>query len=579
MTPLIIDRELLNVQSDIDQLFFDLHALTKDIKNEPLAETVLDIRGKLNEPFLFVIAGEVKAGKSSFVNALLETERDICKVAPDPCTDTIQQIMHGEKEEIIEVNEHLKKIKLPVEILEQISIVDTPGTNSIADHHQEITERFVPHSDLIVFVFEAKNPYRQSAWDFFGFIADEWRKKVIFILQQKDLMKPDELHINVEGVEKYARERGVENPRVFAVSALQEQEGDKENSGFKPLRDFIVENITGGNAFKLKMHSNIDTADKVLSKIQDGMTIREEQLEADLIFREEITKSMNVQEQKSFERVDKMVLNLLQDYDRITGNIRAEFIEGLSFYTLTKRSFGSMFSSKEKSVKDWLSDLTKRLEKELRTNFQTKLEDGMNDISDSIKTMVKMVDLKMDTSKTILTPNHEIFGDIADKRQDAIKVIQENYSQFVDNTENFIDEEIFPQAKSYVPDVAAGGGIAIVGTILAMSAQSLVVDITGGVIAGLGVLIAGATLIFRKRKVIQAFDDEIAKGRVQLERVLEDQVKTYTTKIKNRLDQQFDPFDLYIEQEKDSLTVLRGKTDKIDKEIDTVKEQLGETTL
>ncbi|MBK7009342.1 MAG: dynamin family protein [Saprospiraceae bacterium] len=34
----------------------------------------------------------------------------------------------------------------------------TPGTNTIVAHHQEITEKFIPYSDLIVFVFEAKNP-------------------------------------------------------------------------------------------------------------------------------------------------------------------------------------------------------------------------------------------------------------------------------------------------------------------------------------------------------------------------------------------------------------------------------------
>ena len=51
----------------------------------------------------------------------------------------------------------LKKIFHPVEILREIAIVDTPGTNAIVAHHQEITEGFVPAADLIVFVFEAKN--------------------------------------------------------------------------------------------------------------------------------------------------------------------------------------------------------------------------------------------------------------------------------------------------------------------------------------------------------------------------------------------------------------------------------------
>ncbi|MBL0100328.1 MAG: dynamin family protein [Saprospiraceae bacterium] len=87
---------------------------------------------------------------------MLDTDKEICKVAPMPMTDTIQQILFGEEERIETINPYLKKIYQPVEILREIAIVDTPGTNTIVQHHQEITEKFIPYSDLIVFCFEAK---------------------------------------------------------------------------------------------------------------------------------------------------------------------------------------------------------------------------------------------------------------------------------------------------------------------------------------------------------------------------------------------------------------------------------------
>ncbi len=575
MSQHIIDRDLVEVQGNVDKVFLKVQQLTLDIGNEEMSETISELRQKLEEPFLFVIAGEVKAGKSSFINALLGTGKEICKVAPDPCTDVIQQIVYAPEAKEETINEHLKKISLPVEILEKISIVDTPGTNTIVDHHQEITERFIPHSDLIVFVFEAKNPYRQSAWDFFNFINTEWRKKVIFILQQKDLMRPDDLVTNFNGVKKHAKEKGIEDPKVFSVSALQELEGPQEESGFADLRKFIKENITGVNAYKLKMSSNVSTAEQILRNINSGLDIRRKQYSADINFRTEVKDSMEQQEVKSFQRVEKMVLNLLEDYDRITAEVRKEFVEGLNFFSLAGRSLKSIFTSDEKSVKEWLTDLTRNLEKQLQNNFQTKLEDGMNDISDSIKTMVKMVDLKMKSSQTILEPNHEIFGEIAEKRQDAIKAIQANYQSFVSNTENFVDDEIFPKAKSYAPDVAAGGGLAVIGTILALSSQTLVFDVTGGIIAGLGIIFAGVTLLFRKRKVIAAFDHEIAKGRQNLGKVLDEQIKAYASKIKARLDQNFDPFDIHIEQERRSLESLGNKIQTINTEIGDLKTQLG----
>ena len=72
---------------------------------------------------------EVKAGKSSFVNALLEAE--VCATDIEPCTDSIQQIVYAQEKFVREVEPNLRKIGLPIEILKDISIVDTPGTNTV----------------------------------------------------------------------------------------------------------------------------------------------------------------------------------------------------------------------------------------------------------------------------------------------------------------------------------------------------------------------------------------------------------------------------------------------------------------
>ena len=232
----ILNQNLKVYKTQIDQIVKELHDLTVGIGHNELATMVSELRNRITEPFMFVIVGEVKVGKSSFVNALLSSDKEICKVSPAPETDTIQQILYGEKEETIVVNPFLKKIMQPVDILKEIAIVDTPGTNTIVDQHQEITERFIPASDLIVFVFESKNPYRQSAWDFFDYIHADWRKKIIFVLQQKDLMVPADLVVNIQGVKDYAAKKGITYPNVFPVSAKMELEGKLEESGYLPLR-------------------------------------------------------------------------------------------------------------------------------------------------------------------------------------------------------------------------------------------------------------------------------------------------------------------------------------------------------
>jgi len=55
----------------------------------------------------------IRAGKSSFINALLDTDREICKVAAHPMTDTIQQIVYGPNESVTDINDYIKKITQP----------------------------------------------------------------------------------------------------------------------------------------------------------------------------------------------------------------------------------------------------------------------------------------------------------------------------------------------------------------------------------------------------------------------------------------------------------------------------------
>lgn len=45
--------------------------------------------------------------------------------------------------------------KLPAELLKDINIVDTPGTNVIVDRQQRLTEEYVPRADLVLFCMSA----------------------------------------------------------------------------------------------------------------------------------------------------------------------------------------------------------------------------------------------------------------------------------------------------------------------------------------------------------------------------------------------------------------------------------------
>ncbi len=570
----ILDNKLQALRSQIDEIVKDLHDITVQIGHEDLARTVSDLRNRINEPFMFVIVGEVKAGKSSFVNALLSTGKEICRVAPQPMTDTIQQVIWGEKEEVISINPYLKKITQPVEILKEIAIVDTPGTNTIVEHHQEITERFIPSSDLIVFVFEAKNPYRQSAWEFFDFINTEWRRKVVFVLQQKDLMNTEDLAVNEKGVYDHAVKKGIHEPHVFSVSAKQEIEGNESESGFLPLRLFIKENITGGKAPILKLQNNIATSRNLNERIAKGVADRRKQWELDVAFRRDVAQNLEKQESKSLRQVDMLVENLIAGYDRITQAKEQELNDGLSFFTLLRRSIAGIFTKKA-NAQQWLEGLAKDLDQELHLELQKKLNENVADLADSIQQMAKMIDLKIQSSQTVLRNNHEIFSDIAERRANVLQELQDTFHRFLNRPENFTADHLFPDKKPATTSIATGSGLAVVGVILAAVTKLAVFDVTGGILTTIGVLFAGFTSAAKRKKIMDGFDKEILKGRAALQTELSGKLRAYVTDIKVKIDANFEGFDEMLAQEEGQIARLEERQRGIGERLDVVEGELA----
>ena len=561
-----LNLELSRLAISVDKLM----DVTKEVGHEKLEITLAELRSQLDAPFTFVIVGEVKAGKSSFINALLDTDKEICKVAPMPMTDTIQQIVYGPEERIEVINPYLKKIYQPVEILQEIAIVDTPGTNTIVTHHQEITEKFIPYSDLIVFVFEAKNPYRQSSWEFFDFINTEWHRKIIFVLQQKDLLPEGDLQINFEGVVEHAKKKGIKDPKVYAVSAKLELDHYHDISGFKAIRSYISDNITGGKAPELKFQNNVNTLLTISEKLDDSMKNRIHQYEVDVKFRSEIRELIDTQHQKTEKQIHVLTDNLLDSYDNITRQKLSDLEDGLSFISVVKRSFSSIFG-KESSLKEWLTTQAKDFELKLNTSLRDKLQNGIIDVAENIQIMGKLVDNKLRYSETILKNNDEIFADIAERRINVLRDLQQSFAQFMNTAENFYDDKMVSESSKMTPNLAAGGGVAIVGVILAAVAQGAVFDITGGVLTAVGVLFAGVTLGLNRSKVINKFEEEIVKGQVKMKDEVSEKLTDYTARIKHKIESNFFEFDQLLDKEGITLMHVKKVQGEIREELMDVK--------
>ena len=160
-----------------------LNALGIDPEDEATLEQSLR---QLDELFLLVVVGEFNAGKSAFINALLG--HSLLEEGVTPTTTQIQVIRYGQERERTVVDEHQHILSFPEDMLAEISIVDTPGTNAVIREHEVITTQFVPRSDLVLFITSADRPFTESERAFMERIRD-WGKKVVLVINKRDIIQ------------------------------------------------------------------------------------------------------------------------------------------------------------------------------------------------------------------------------------------------------------------------------------------------------------------------------------------------------------------------------------------------------
>src|SRR5215216_6100111 len=151
-----------------------LNRLSDALARYPAAEEDQDAVKRAAEHlvalFLLVVVGEFNAGKSAFINALSGAE--IMPEGVTPTTSVINLLRYGPEPTVTMQADGVIVREYPAEFLDDITIVDTPGTNAIIREHEQLTERFVPRSDMVLFVTSADRPFTESERAFMASIRD-----------------------------------------------------------------------------------------------------------------------------------------------------------------------------------------------------------------------------------------------------------------------------------------------------------------------------------------------------------------------------------------------------------------------
>ena len=360
-----------------------------------------NLLANLEDPFLFVVVGEVKAGKSSLLNALFG--EDFCKADVIPTTDRIAFFKHGAEAHEFEFSEDVVEVFRPNAFLRDFNLVDTPGTNSIEAGHQQITEQFLPMADLVLFVFSVTNPWGASTWEFLDRIHHQWKKKIVFVLQQCDLRTEEEVSAILEHLQKTAHHRFGQHFPTFAVSAKtaflaktsgHDHEDLTRQSGIGGLERYIAGVVESSEPRLVKLIHAWRAACYVLGEIKEHLGAASEIIRADDELLSELEPASKIQQERTlkkcealFEAFDQSFVAagiqaepLLDAEFRVISALlprrrSAEEIEGLIFAT-TMKAVRRSIGSGARAVMEDVDHLWERVSEEMAEHFHLELSVG-----------------------------------------------------------------------------------------------------------------------------------------------------------------------------------------------------------
>jgi signal recognition particle receptor subunit beta len=173
--------------------------------------------------FRLVVMGEIKKGKSSFVNALLG-EHDLLPTQSDVATSTVYKLLYGpqrkfkvffqadidtgKRREVAEISpEQLKDygtedgnpknekrvdfigVELPHPLLKEgLVLVDTPGVGGLFRAHGDISLRYAPNADAVFFVLDSVEAViSRDEIQFLRELTTKGTKRVFFVQTKTDI--------------------------------------------------------------------------------------------------------------------------------------------------------------------------------------------------------------------------------------------------------------------------------------------------------------------------------------------------------------------------------------------------------
>jgi small GTP-binding protein len=542
-------------------------------------ELVRRAHADLEELFLLVIVGEFNSGKSAFINALLGAE--LAQEGVTPTTDRITVLRHAEEPVERERRDGVLEKGYPNEFLREIAVVDTPGTNAIIRHHEELSRGFVPRSDLVLFVTSADRPLTESERGYLELIRD-WGKKVVLVVNKADLLAGEEAADEVRSfVERGIRSALGLAPPIFLLSSLLARKGKAASSpierdallnasGFATLERYVTDLLDEEGRVRLKLESPLGVVEELARRYGAAVDERLSLLEEDFRTSENVEAQLGlyVEDMKrDFEarlaEIENIIHSLNERGDAwLEENIRLMNVRELVRQERMQERF------KREVVADTESLIDERLDELIDWMVDRNLKQW--------RMVVEYVERRRQARY-----DERVIGEVGDRfeynRGQLLQSVGKNATSVVQRYDREREsEQLAASIQGAVAQTAAlEVGAVGIGAVIVALATTRFLDVTGlvaaAIIAGYGLFV----LPNRRRKARREFRERTDSLRERLGEVIRRQFDAELNRSVERMRDAIAPYTRFVRTEHARMTGASSTLSEVDGEIEALKAEIA----
>ncbi len=551
-------------------------ALVKFEVAEEQAQTLARSIHQLDELFLLVIVGEFNSGKSSFINALLGAR--ILEEGVTPTTRHIQLLKYGPEVRMTTGGAtSLSTLTAPVELLREINIVDTPGTNAIHREHEALTREFVPRSDMVLFITSADRPFTESERQFLERIR-AWGKKVALIINKIDILETEkEIEQIVDFVTANAQTLLGFSPQIFPISARQalraKEQADAElraASRFAALEESITATLDETERLRLKLQNPIGVGQRliaetvqvisgrlgllaadvqVIREIEEQLASYEQEMQRDFRYRlAEVDNTLHTFEQRGMNYFDE-TLRLARLFDLLNKQQLQE-----EFKHKVVANIPQVIEEQVTEIIDWLVAHDLRQWEAVMEHIRERRQEHAPHIVGRVGGS-----FRYDRDHLLATVGN------------AARLTLETYDQAAEANQISIALQL-AVAETALVEISALGLGALLTTLFTTTALDLTGILAAGALAALGFFVIPA----RRRKVKRELREKIETMRQELMSALTKQFDRELQRSLRHIREAIAPYTRFVRAERDKLNATQSNLEEIEEQLAGLAAQIRE---